>query len=162
MTKTTNYQLNQWAKSDRVMMDDFNADNTKIDAALKANADTAAANTQTLAAQAQAIAKLGNGAVAFGTYTGNGKSGSSYPNTLNFPHKPVLVFVQATERDPIFRMMLVRGSKWASASPTDPSNYSKIVVNWTETSVTWYSEANDSGQLNRNISYNYAALLSVE
>ena len=30
MTKTTNYQLNQWAKSDRVMMDDFNADNTKI------------------------------------------------------------------------------------------------------------------------------------
>ena len=58
MTKTTNYQLNQWAKSDRVMMDDFNADNTKIDAALKANADTAAANTQTLAAQAQTIASL--------------------------------------------------------------------------------------------------------
>ena len=26
MTKTTNYQLNQWAKSDRIMMDDFNAD----------------------------------------------------------------------------------------------------------------------------------------
>ena len=39
MTKTTNYQLNQWAKSDRLMMDDFNADNAKIDAALKANAD---------------------------------------------------------------------------------------------------------------------------
>ena len=36
MTKTTNYQLNQWAKSDRVMMDDFNADNAKIDAALGA------------------------------------------------------------------------------------------------------------------------------
>ena len=34
MTKTTNYQLNQWAKSDRVLMDDFNADNQKIDAAL--------------------------------------------------------------------------------------------------------------------------------
>ena len=39
---TTNYQLNQWAKSDRVMMDDFNADNAKIDAALKANADAIA------------------------------------------------------------------------------------------------------------------------
>ena len=39
MTKTTNYQLNQWAKSDRIMMEDFNADNAKIDAALKANAD---------------------------------------------------------------------------------------------------------------------------
>ena len=34
MTKTTNYQLNQWAKTDRLMMDDFNADNAKIDAAL--------------------------------------------------------------------------------------------------------------------------------
>ena len=45
MTKTTNYQLNQWAKPDRVMMDDFNADNAKIDAALKANADAIAAET---------------------------------------------------------------------------------------------------------------------
>ena len=42
MTKTTNYQLNQWAKSDRIMMDDFNADNQKIDAALKAVADQTA------------------------------------------------------------------------------------------------------------------------
>ena len=45
MTKTTNHQLNQWAKPDRVMMDDFNADNAKIDAALKANADAIAAET---------------------------------------------------------------------------------------------------------------------
>lgn len=42
---TTNYQLNQWAKSDRVMMDDFNADNATLDAALKANADAIAAET---------------------------------------------------------------------------------------------------------------------
>ena len=34
MTKTTNYQLNQWEKTDRVMMDDFNTDNEKIEAAL--------------------------------------------------------------------------------------------------------------------------------
>ena len=45
MTKTTNYQLNQWAKSDRVMMDDFNADNATLDTALKANADAIAAET---------------------------------------------------------------------------------------------------------------------
>ena len=36
MNKTTNYQLNQWVKSDRVLMEDFNADNAKIDAAIKA------------------------------------------------------------------------------------------------------------------------------
>ena len=53
---TTNYQLNQWAKSDRLMMDDFNADNAKIDAALKEVADNAA--------QAPKI--------HFGFYTGDG------------------------------------------------------------------------------------------
>ena len=39
MTKTTNYQLNQWAKSDRIMMTDFNADNQKLDAALAAKCE---------------------------------------------------------------------------------------------------------------------------
>ena len=34
MTKTTNYQLNQWEKTDRILMEDFNADNAIIDAAL--------------------------------------------------------------------------------------------------------------------------------
>ena len=36
MQKTVNYQLNQWVKSDRIQMEDFNSDNAKIDAALKA------------------------------------------------------------------------------------------------------------------------------
>ena len=57
MTKTTNYQLNQWAKPDRVMMDDFNADNAKIDAALKANADAIAAET-TARVAGDALVKL--------------------------------------------------------------------------------------------------------
>ena len=43
MNHTTNYQLSQWAKSDQVKMEDFNADNAKIDAALKAVADSKAA-----------------------------------------------------------------------------------------------------------------------
>ena len=40
--QTTNYQLNQWVKSDRVLMEDFNADNAKIDAALASKASTSA------------------------------------------------------------------------------------------------------------------------
>jgi hypothetical protein len=32
--KTQNYQLNQWVSSDKPMMDDFNADNQKVEAAL--------------------------------------------------------------------------------------------------------------------------------
>ena len=45
MQKTVNYQLNQWVKSDRIQMEDFNSDNAKIDAALKGNADAVAAET---------------------------------------------------------------------------------------------------------------------
>ena len=41
MEQTSNYQLNQWDKTDRIQMEDFNADNDKIDAAL---AGIAAAN----------------------------------------------------------------------------------------------------------------------
>ena len=36
MNHTPNYQLSQWAKSDQVKMEDFNADNAKLDAAIKA------------------------------------------------------------------------------------------------------------------------------
>lgn len=39
MNKTANYNLNQWEKSDRVLMEDFNNDNAKIDAALKEAAE---------------------------------------------------------------------------------------------------------------------------
>lgn len=34
MKKTENFQLNQWESTDRILMDDFNNDNDKIDAAL--------------------------------------------------------------------------------------------------------------------------------
>ncbi|MCI8914315.1 MAG: hypothetical protein HFF55_08110 [Lawsonibacter sp.] len=34
MDKTSNYNLNQWSKDDRVLMEDFNADNAKLDAAI--------------------------------------------------------------------------------------------------------------------------------
>ena len=36
--QTPNYALNQWERDDRVLMEDFNADNAKIDAALKSGA----------------------------------------------------------------------------------------------------------------------------
>lgn len=34
MTKTKNFELNLWDKTDRIMMEDFNADNLKIDQAI--------------------------------------------------------------------------------------------------------------------------------
>ncbi len=68
MTKTTNYQLNQWAKTDRLMMEDFNADNAKIDAA------------------------LGALQIVTGTYTGSGNDANCRVDVaLGFRPKAVLV-----------------------------------------------------------------------
>ena len=52
MQHTTNYNLNQWEDADRVTRADVNADNTKIDAALKSVSDASPE-------------------IVFGTYTGD-------------------------------------------------------------------------------------------
>ena len=59
MEKTRNYQLNQWAAGDKVQRVDFNADNAKIDAALRTNADAIAAEVtaRTAAVSAEATAR---------------------------------------------------------------------------------------------------------
>ena len=72
MTKTTNYQLPKWEKTDRIQMSDFNDMTATLDAALKANAD--------------AIAAVG---YVTGTYTGTG----SYPRTVSLGFQPKAVVV---------------------------------------------------------------------
>ena len=160
MIHTTNYQLPKWEKTDRIQMKDFNDMTATLDAALKANADTAAANTQTLAAQAQAIAKLGNCKVVAGSYTGDGTYGADHAITLNFSHKPMLVFVQAKERNAHYRMMLLRDSLWAFPYAAD--KYNQTNVTWGATSVSWYSTYSKDGQANNQLEYQYVALLAVE
>ena len=49
MNKTANFQLTQWEKTDRIMMEEFNDNWDKIDTALKGNADKAAALQTALA-----------------------------------------------------------------------------------------------------------------
>ena len=61
MEKADYYQLSLWSKQDRILMDDFNADNEKLDAALKANADAVEAEA---AARADAVEDLGRRAGA--------------------------------------------------------------------------------------------------
>ena len=77
MNKTANYQLSQWAKSDRVLMEDFNADNAKIDAGIRA--------AETHIDQVAATVPK----VAVGTYTGNGAARQSI--SVGFRPKAVLI-----------------------------------------------------------------------
>ena len=68
MTKTTNYQLNQWGESDYVKRADFNTDNQKSDAALKAVTESST--------------------IVTGTYTGTGAA-----HTLELGFRPSLFIV---------------------------------------------------------------------
>ena len=128
---TTNYQLNQWAKSDRVMMDDFNADNAKIDAALKANADTAAAASA-------AVALCGNCAIYQTTYTG----GDMTTPTITGPGQPMVLMVCESDGAPA--LIAWRGMPTTS---TSSSSY-EYTITWGERTVSWLLGKNHDGNMN--------------
>ena len=90
MNKTANFQLTQWEKTDRILMEEFNSDNEKIDTALKSSADGVAA-LQT------ALAGAGNCEIGMISYTGTGKSGDSDPTTVTFPKMPAGFFLCGAE-----------------------------------------------------------------
>lgn len=93
MKQTPQYQLCQWENMDRILMEDFNRDNAKLDAALAEVSASAAASAATLAQHTAAIAKLGNCQIYTTSYTGDGTYGAASPKSMTFPHLPVLVLV---------------------------------------------------------------------
>ena len=93
MTQTTHYQLNQWEAADQVKRTDFNADNAKIDAAIRAvdvKADGKAAQSALTALQT-AVNGKGNCKIAFGSYVGDGNAEAAISLTFGFQPKLVLV-----------------------------------------------------------------------
>ena len=90
MNKTANFQLTQWEKTDRIMMEDFNRDNAAIDAALKSNAEAVAA-LQT------ALAGVGNCSIEAKSYTGNGKYGQNNPTRIALSKKPKAAIIFGTD-----------------------------------------------------------------
>ena len=91
--QTSNYGLNQWEATDQVLRTEFNADNSKIDAALKGLADKDTALEGTLASQAAEIVKRGNCSIEHFTYVGNGGYGSGSPTRITFSLPPVLFLI---------------------------------------------------------------------
>ena len=73
MTKTTNYQLNQWDPTDRVLRTDFNSDNQKIDAALS-----------------------GMPKIVFGSYTGNGTASHDFQRDITVGFTPRIVLLMTS------------------------------------------------------------------
>ena len=86
LNQTANYGLSQWEATDRILMEDFNSDNSKIDAAL-AGLDTRAAALEA------AAGGFGNCQIYTTSYTGTGGSDASGACSLTFPKPPLLVVV---------------------------------------------------------------------
>ena len=135
--QTPNYALSQWERDDRILMEDFNEDNTKIDAAIKAEVD---ARTAADAALQTSLGKKGNVQVQIYTYTGTGTYGSEGPCTIPFNGKePLLVLVLGTNSDDL---LLHKGLSYAN----NYSNYCRVA--WQNTGVTWFAHKDAVYQLN--------------
>ena len=87
---TANYSLSQWERTDKVLMEDFNADNAKIDAALRAEADVRSAQVSVLNA---ALNTKGNCSIGLLTYTGTGEFGEEHPTVIRFPRLPTAFII---------------------------------------------------------------------
>ena len=96
MQRTSNYQLPQWEKEDRILMEDFNGAMANIESAIdgakdEAKAGIAEAKNEASAAVAEAKAwafSPENMPYALGTYKGNGSARSF---SLGFRPKAVLI-----------------------------------------------------------------------
>ncbi|MCI8304115.1 MAG: hypothetical protein HFF52_05745 [Lawsonibacter sp.] len=88
---TPNYNLSQWESEDKVLRTDFNADNAKIDAGLRA-LDTGKADKSTVTALGSQLAALEARTLrlATGSYTGAGTNS----RTVSFPFPPKFVWIQ--------------------------------------------------------------------
>ena len=145
MTKTTNYQLNQWAKSDRLMMDDFNADNLKVDSALAALGEAIAAAPK----------------IAVGSYTGSGSCGASSPRTLTFAFQPKLVIVVENSWDYLKAgTALISGQSLSAGigGGTSSGACLGLTVSWSGNSVTWYGPSAEKQLDVENCEYFYCAI----
>ena len=135
MNKTANFQLTQWEKTDRIMMEDFNRDNEKIDTALKSSADKVAA-LQT------ALASCGNCRITISNYKGTGTLGEAHPTSLTFAEPPLLVFILGPESGFMARGRAMNAFQSSSnATPT---------TTWSadQKTVSWYTPYDAKYQLN--------------
>ena len=145
MTKTTNYQLNQWAEEDAVRRTDFNADNAKIDAAL--------------AALGVAIAAVPK--VAVGSYMGSGLCGTDSPRTLTFAFPPKLVIIVENSWGSLKAGTVLISGQTLSAGiggGTSSGACLSLTVSWSGNSVTWYGPSAEKQLDMEDLEYFYCAI----
>ena len=109
LNQTTNYQLSQWESTDRILMSDFNSDNSKIDAALGT------------------LAQSRNCQAYFLSYRGNGSTSRAF----TFPAKPLMVQIIGGG----YWLCAAQGQSTGSIQRFDAEDGRNVPVEWTDSSV---------------------------
>ena len=165
---TSNYNLCQWAASDKVLRTEFNADNAKIDAALASKAEKSVvtalqtgkasqtaldALSATVSGHTAQLAKTGNCKIVFESYTGNGNYGVGGENTRTFSGKPL--FVAFTNGQAL--LCAVQGMSNIYSS-------SQVVgCKWSGNSVSLSSQNSAGSEMNADgVSYHVLALIAAD
>ena len=172
---TPNYSLCQWEAEDKVLRTEFNADNAKIDAAIKAvdrrvdgKASTTSVNSlkstvdslsQTVAGHTSSLSGKGNCQIYTTSYVGNGKYGSSNPCSFTFPLKPMVVLVVGLQG---YQGIFLRDCGLHYAGRFG-GNGNFVNLTWGSRSVQWYSDQSTTVQMNlTNTTYHLIALLQAD
>ena len=146
--KTPHYNLSQWERDDRILMDDFNADNAKIDRAL---GELAAAS----AVHAALLPRLGNCAVCTGSYIG---AGDQNPVVQTFPGRPVFIMVQDGGSPLTFL-----GTRDMETAFFTKGDNDRFALTWGDRSVSWCGGNAPGRSMNyKDRTYYYMALLAMD
>lgn len=154
MKRTSIYKLNQWEKSDRIMMEDFNADNLKVEGALAGLAEADQARRDEIVALTAAMALKGNCQLWTTSYVGDMNSTNI---TITFPKKPTLVCILGPEG---YTLVTIPGVTRLFVNPSSVYDFS---ATWTETSMSWNPDKHGSDRLNGNgYTYQVVALIPTD
>ena len=148
MKQTAKFKLSQWDAADRILMQDFNADNLKIETAL--------------AAHAAALTARGNCRMETFTYTGTGKCGADNPTKITFSGRPDFFIVFGSQS---IAMAFWGEARIVSLTYTSGQSYSfggrTLPVTWSGNQMTLQTDYMES-QLNfTNAVYHVAAFYKV-
>ena len=133
---TANYQLNQWEPTDQVLRTDFNADNSKIDAALKSLSTTVQQHTTQLTQQASQLAARGNVTYEAITYVGTGLGQTS---SLTFEKKPLMLEIRGETEATMLSFLY--GETYTIGYCQGGTN--GIRITWSGNSVSWVTTSNN-------------------
>lgn len=150
--QTANYGLSQWERSDQVLMEDFNADNAKIDAAVKSTADAVAAEASTRTSAVSSLnyqlSRRGNCQIQTSAYVGDG----STTKELSFYTVPKLVIVIGLQAVAFF----TKDSNVSFYVTSGGASAANLRVTWSGSKITFTGNDNFAA-MNRS-GFNYEVI----